>query len=683
MLVSDHGGGSLKGVVNLNAWLAQEGYLAYAGRSEKLGRRFGDKLFELRRHLPKQLRYRVKQRARGLREKMYERPQYSVVDWPQTRAFSYGTFGNIVVNVRGREEQGIVEPGDEYERVRDELAERALEIRDPDGQPIVAAVYRREDLFDGPELEKIPDLLVEFRDYEWLGKGNLKSRSTSLWDTIELEPGSRHEYVGSHRHEGIFALSGPSATNAGRSEIGIADVAPTVLYLLGEPLPADLEGRLVAEAIDPALLDRRPPEYDDSGPLELESASEGYQAEEEAEVAERLRGPRLHRVAAYPGGDRGSYILEAMCRSRTRALSRAGIAVVLAGAGVLSGTAFAQLPGPVPVPTSTTVTVPSVPLPPLPPPLPPPPPPPTVTVAPPAPTVPIPAPPAPASAAAASRRSRRRPCRRRRRRPPSRRSRRPRRLRSAVRRAAPRAPAKPALRPGRPRRPGGAATASRGERDGPHLGRPVAAVAVGSSRRRTEPAAGRTSNPLHRAAARRGPRRAPRPAAELRRPRPATDRCQGRRERRAAHPGDQAAPRGARSLPVHGVRRLVPEGSQGRRHHPQPCAPARHRRDRGGVGALHRTFGDVRARRWARRRRRRSQRRRPAVVVARRRPVRRPSAETPRAKVLSFLDVDPIDSLHPAIAAVIAARPARDAPRRDRRDGRVLPRPHTVRVGHY
>ena len=63
-----------------------------------------------------------------------------------------------------------------------------------------------------------------------------------------------------------------------------------MLYLLGEPLPADLEGRLVAEAIDPALLDRRPPEYDDSGPLELESASEGYQAEEEAEVAERLRG---------------------------------------------------------------------------------------------------------------------------------------------------------------------------------------------------------------------------------------------------------------------------------------------------------------------------------------------------------------------------------------------------------
>ena len=290
VLVSDHGGGALKGVVNLNAWLAEQGFLEYAGRSEKLGRRLGDKLFELRRHIPEGLRYRVKQRARGLREKMYERPQYSVVDWTRTRAFSYGTFGNVVVNLRGRERDGIVEPGDEYERVRDEIAAKALELRGPDGEQIVSAVYRREDLFDGPELEKIPDLLIEFGNYEWLGKGNLKSRSTSLWDTIELEPGSRHEYVGSHRYEGIFALSGPSARNAERSYVGIADVAPTVLYLLGEPIPADLEGRLVAEALDPQLLDRRPPEYDDSAPLELDRAAEGYRAEEAEEVAERLRG---------------------------------------------------------------------------------------------------------------------------------------------------------------------------------------------------------------------------------------------------------------------------------------------------------------------------------------------------------------------------------------------------------
>ena len=290
LLVSDHGGGSLEGVVNLNAWLAREGFLEYTQRTQRLGRKLLDALIARRRHLPKALRYRVKQRAGGLRDRMYEREQYSVVDWPRTRAFSYGSFGSVVVNLKGRERDGIVEPGEEYERVRTEIAEKALELRGPGGEQIVAAVHRREDLFDGPELEKIPDLLIEFDQYKWLGKGNFTSRSDSIWDAIELEPGSKHAYVGSHRHEGIFALTGPSATSGARSFLGIEDVAPTVLYLLGEKIPFELEGRLVAEAIDPALLDSRPPEYDDSAPLELERDAEGYDPEEAEEVERRLRG---------------------------------------------------------------------------------------------------------------------------------------------------------------------------------------------------------------------------------------------------------------------------------------------------------------------------------------------------------------------------------------------------------
>jgi predicted AlkP superfamily phosphohydrolase/phosphomutase len=290
LIVSDHGGGSLQGVLNLNAWLAEQGFLAYAGRSANLGRKAVDTLFELRRHVPERLRYRFKQRASGLRERAYSRKQYSVVDWPRTRAFSYGTFGNVVVNVRGRELHGTVEPGEEYERVRDEIAARALELTAPDGTPIVAAVHRREDLFHGPRLDKVPDLLIEFAEYAWLGKGNLKQITETVWDTIELEPGSAQRYVGSHRHEGIFVLAGPSATRSDRTHVGIEDVAPTMLYLLGEALPADLEGRLIAEAIDPELLDRRPPDYDDSPPGELVGATEGYSAEDEEEIESRLRG---------------------------------------------------------------------------------------------------------------------------------------------------------------------------------------------------------------------------------------------------------------------------------------------------------------------------------------------------------------------------------------------------------
>jgi predicted AlkP superfamily phosphohydrolase/phosphomutase len=284
LVVSDHGGGSLRGVVNLNAWLADQGYLAYSENGSTNGGG-AHRLFELRRKLPKEWRYSVKQRLPWLRERAYRLQAPSVVDWGRTRAFAYGIFGNIVLNVAGRERAGIVQPGEEYERLRDELRERLLDLR-WNGESIVAAVHRREELYAGPELEKVPDLVVEFRDYAWLGKGNLTERTPALEDAIAIRAHPDQRYAGGHRQDGIFVLSGPDArAGAELAGAGIADVAPTVMYLLGEPVPATFEGRLLAEALEPSLLDERPPEFDD------DEGAAPTRAEHESprEVEERLR----------------------------------------------------------------------------------------------------------------------------------------------------------------------------------------------------------------------------------------------------------------------------------------------------------------------------------------------------------------------------------------------------------
>jgi predicted AlkP superfamily phosphohydrolase/phosphomutase len=288
LVVSDHGGGKLEGVVNLNAFLESRGYLAYRGSAAALGRRAAHRVFDLRRIVPQRARTYVKRALPALRERAYEATTFTVVDWQQTRAFAYGTFGNVVLNVRGRESEGIVDQGD-YESVRDEVADALRELRGPNGEKIVRAVHRRDDLFNGPELAKVPDLVVEFEDYAWLGKGNLQKRGDSLWDTIEIEPGSEHSYVGSHRTEGIFVLAGPSAAAGRAIEGGIADVAPTILYLLGQHVPGDLDGRLVTRALDPNLLLERPPQYTDTEAEVLGSESEGYSAEDERIAEERLR----------------------------------------------------------------------------------------------------------------------------------------------------------------------------------------------------------------------------------------------------------------------------------------------------------------------------------------------------------------------------------------------------------
>ncbi|MGZ4280463.1 MAG: alkaline phosphatase family protein [Gaiellaceae bacterium] len=290
MVVSDHGGGSLEGVVNLNAWLAQQGYLQYTNghTNGDMGRVLGRRLFELRRKLPQEWRYSLKQRLPRLRERAYRMQAPSVVDWHHTQAFSYGIFGNVVLNVAGREQFGTVRPGAEYERLRDEIRERLLDLRWTDGERIVAAVHRREDLYTGPELERIPDLVVEFRDYAWLGKGNLSQRTPTIEDAVSIRAHPSQAYVGSHRPDGIFVLSGPAARAGAELHGGIADIAPTILYLLGEPIPAELEGRLLAEAVDRTLLDERLPEFADTEPVAA-LVVENDELESPPEVEERLR----------------------------------------------------------------------------------------------------------------------------------------------------------------------------------------------------------------------------------------------------------------------------------------------------------------------------------------------------------------------------------------------------------
>src|SRR5260221_12971791 len=85
------------------------------------------------------------------------------IDWSRTRAYCPSAPGSgLWVNVKGREPEGIVSPGAEYERVVAELRERLLAHRDPrTGEAIVTAVHRREEIYSGPHAAGGPDLLVE------------------------------------------------------------------------------------------------------------------------------------------------------------------------------------------------------------------------------------------------------------------------------------------------------------------------------------------------------------------------------------------------------------------------------------------------------------------------------------------------------------------------------------------
>jgi hypothetical protein len=86
----------------------------------------------------------------------------------------------------------------------------------------------------------------------------------------------------------MVALAGPAAASKGSIAAGIEDIAPTALYLMGEAVPLELEGRVLEEAISPELLEERPPLWGDAAAVEVGRA-ESYSPGEAAEVEGRLR----------------------------------------------------------------------------------------------------------------------------------------------------------------------------------------------------------------------------------------------------------------------------------------------------------------------------------------------------------------------------------------------------------
>jgi predicted AlkP superfamily phosphohydrolase/phosphomutase len=187
----------------------------------------------------------------------------------------------IVINVRGRQEQGTVEPG-EYESLRDRIMREVLEIRDPrTGEQIVSRVYRREELYEGQYVERAPDIIVWCHDmYKEgpLAQGPLVGEVP--YDELVQVPGS-------HDERGIFLAKGPGIAS-GRKLDGaqLIDVPPTVLHAMELPVPSDMDGKVLMDVFSGAA---REVETVDLS-LSRQSAETFLSEDEEQQIKEKLKG---------------------------------------------------------------------------------------------------------------------------------------------------------------------------------------------------------------------------------------------------------------------------------------------------------------------------------------------------------------------------------------------------------
>jgi hypothetical protein len=211
---------------------------------------------------------------------------FADVDWSRTRAYTLG--GNLTgiwVNLKGREPQGCVSPGAEYEQVRDQLIARLRAMRDPsDGLPIATKIYRREEVYQGPYLDRAPDVLFETRDEQYIGFGMQEFVTNRLAEPSPL-------FSGTHRRAGMVSLSGaPFRKGARLNAHQIVDLAPTILHLLGYTIPSDMDGQVMSEALTAQFHASHPIQISGESWLPSPDDHSGYSVEDEAAISERLKG---------------------------------------------------------------------------------------------------------------------------------------------------------------------------------------------------------------------------------------------------------------------------------------------------------------------------------------------------------------------------------------------------------
>jgi len=214
LIVSDHGFHTWRKGFNTNTWLVENGYMTLKnpGAQEKtynLDQLFGQGSF------------------------------FPNVDWSRTKAYALG-LGQIYLNVRGREQSGILDRGPETDRLLEEIRQKLVRFLDPDtGEPVIQNVYRGVDIFHGSRMERAPDLQIDFRD------GYRTSWQTTLGAVpAGIVVANMKKWSGDHCASDPTDTSGIFLSNrlVRTPEPGLLDIAPTVLQILSVQSPGPMDG---------------------------------------------------------------------------------------------------------------------------------------------------------------------------------------------------------------------------------------------------------------------------------------------------------------------------------------------------------------------------------------------------------------------------------------------------------
>jgi len=301
-VISDHGFCGVSKSIDLNVWLLKEGYI-------KLKRGFLTRLrfflwrggFTLEGVSRLWLRMMSKMGV-WLRNKFVIAPAdfhnliYSGkkwlflslgdINWSRTQAYCKPGIGQgqIFINLKGREPQGVVNPGQDYDNLKKEIIQKLRDfMNEVTGNKTTVEIYTKEEIYHGDYLDEMPDITFLAPNSDYL-VGNLMGFASNR--PIGDFATNTHAY---HNMDGIFLAKGESI-KGGTTIDGatIMDVTPTILYMMGCKIPKDMDGEVKKEIFKEEFLTQNPIEYVEPTGGKRKQRSE-MSPQEQEEVMERLR----------------------------------------------------------------------------------------------------------------------------------------------------------------------------------------------------------------------------------------------------------------------------------------------------------------------------------------------------------------------------------------------------------
>ncbi|KPK68943.1 hypothetical protein AMJ82_06915 [candidate division TA06 bacterium SM23_40] len=284
LVMSDHGFGDLDKAFCTTRWLNEHGFLCYAKpRWPGIGAGLAVRRATVGRILSRcgfgGLAARLPDRFQGIVVRLpMLRTGGNGIDWEKSDAFA-GNFG-IYINVRDGG-AGAASGGGEYGDLRRRIASELERLVDLEtGECVVDTISFREEVYCGEFAELAPDILFQMKEMRYQQHNRPTCRELFTTQT-----------GGTHRMDGILIAAGPHAASGARFEkASLVDIAPTLLYLLGLPVPAAMDGRVLIEGLDEELLRSREVKVTEAEIARIDLEERGYRKDEEEAIMRQLAG---------------------------------------------------------------------------------------------------------------------------------------------------------------------------------------------------------------------------------------------------------------------------------------------------------------------------------------------------------------------------------------------------------